>query len=84
MSGTRAAVVLGIVPIAVGLFYLVLQVALGDSTEWLLVDGQFVIDGDVVAKILGNVDPAGVVLLLALGLSMGFGFLVILRGARDL
>jgi Flp pilus assembly protein TadB len=30
------------------------------------------------------VDPAGAVLLLALGLSMGFGMLVILRGARDL
>jgi hypothetical protein len=84
VSGTRAAVAMGIIPIAVGLFYLVLQLALGDPTEWLLVDGQFVIDGDVVAKILGNVDPAGVVLLLALGLSMGFGFLVILRGARDL
>jgi hypothetical protein len=84
VSGTRAALAMGIIPIAVGLFYLVLQVALGDPTEWLLVDGQFVIDGDVVAKILGNVDPAGVILLLALGLSMGFGFLVILRGARDL
>ncbi len=30
------------------------------------------------------IDPAGVVLLVALGLSMGFGMLVILRGARDL
>ena len=29
-------------------------------------------------------DPAGFVLLLALGLSMGFGMLVILHGARDL
>ena len=30
------------------------------------------------------IDPAGVVLLVALGLAMGFGMLVILRGARDL
>jgi hypothetical protein len=29
-------------------------------------------------------EVAGFVLLLALGLSMGFGMLVILRGARDL
>ena len=29
-------------------------------------------------------EAAGFVLLLALGLSMGFGMLVILRGARDL
>jgi hypothetical protein len=30
------------------------------------------------------IDPAGIILLVALGLSMGFGMLVILRGARDL
>ena len=30
------------------------------------------------------IDPAGFILLIALGLSMGFGMLVILRGARDL
>ncbi len=30
------------------------------------------------------IDPAGVLLLVCLGLSMGFGFMVILRGARDL
>ena len=30
------------------------------------------------------IDPAGVILLVALGLAMGFGMLVILRGARDL
>jgi hypothetical protein len=30
------------------------------------------------------IDPAGAVLLVALGLAMGFGMLVILRGARDL
>jgi hypothetical protein len=28
--------------------------------------------------------PAGAVMLICLGLAMGFGFLVILRGARDL
>jgi Flp pilus assembly protein TadB len=31
-----------------------------------------------------NVDPGGALLLACLGVSMGFGFLVILRGARDL
>ncbi len=30
------------------------------------------------------IDAAGATLLIALGLAMGFGFLVILRGARDL
>jgi len=30
------------------------------------------------------VDAAGATMLIALGLAMGFGFLVILRGARDL
>ena len=30
------------------------------------------------------IDPAGVTMLIALGLAIGFGFLVILRGARDL
>jgi hypothetical protein len=30
------------------------------------------------------IDPAGALLLVMLGVSMGFGFLVILRGARDL
>lgn len=30
------------------------------------------------------IDPAGVTMLLALGLAIGFGMLVILRGARDL
>lgn len=29
-------------------------------------------------------DPAGAVLLAALGVSMGFGVIVILRGARDI
>ena len=30
------------------------------------------------------IDPGGALLLVCLGLAMGFGFLVILRGARDL
>lgn len=30
------------------------------------------------------IDPAGALLLVCLGVAMGFGFLVILRGARDL
>ena len=30
------------------------------------------------------IDPGGALLLVCLGVSMGFGFLVILRGARDL
>ena len=30
------------------------------------------------------IDPGGALLLICLGASMGFGFLVILRGARDL
>jgi hypothetical protein len=31
-----------------------------------------------------TMDPAGVTMLIALGLAIGFGMLVILRGARDL
>lgn len=41
----------------------------------------------VAQAILGSdadIDPAGFILLVALGLSMGFGMLVILHGARDL
>ncbi len=72
MSGTRFAIIIGIIPIVVGLIYLGLQVAYGQAVE------------DFVAGIAGNIDPAGVILLVALGISMGFGFLVILRGARDL
>ncbi len=30
------------------------------------------------------IDAAGATMLIALGLAMGFGFLVILRGARDI
>lgn len=31
-----------------------------------------------------TIDPAGGTMLIALGLAMGFGLLVILRGARDI
>ncbi len=63
MNGIRGALVLGAIPIIIGLSYLVAQEIMGDDL---------------------NIDPAGVILLVALGLSMGFGMLVILRGARDL
>ncbi len=85
MSGTRAAVILGLIPLAVGLLYLGMQLAFGSEASWWLVDGKFFDDeGDIVAKLSGNIDPAGVILLGAFGVAMGFGFLVILRGARDL
>lgn len=60
---TRWALVLGAIPIVIGLIYLVAQEAVGVEA-WI--------------------DPAGVILLVALGLAMGFGMVVILRGARDL
>jgi Flp pilus assembly protein TadB len=60
---TRWSLVLGAIPVVIGLIYLVVQEAI-DVEAWI--------------------DPAGVILLVALGLSMGFGMLVILRGARDL
>lgn len=60
---TRWSLVLGAIPVIIGLIYLFLQEAIGIEA-WI--------------------DPAGVILLVALGLSMGFGMLVILRGARDL
>jgi Flp pilus assembly protein TadB len=60
---TRWALVLGAIPVVIGLIYLVVQEAVGIEA-WI--------------------DPAGVVLLVALGLAMGFGMVVILRGARDL
>jgi hypothetical protein len=63
MSATRAAVVLGAIPILIGVIYFVLQQA-------------FAIENAI--------DPAGVTMLIALGFAMGFGMLVILRGARDL
>jgi Flp pilus assembly protein TadB len=60
---TRWALILGAIPVLIGLIYLVVQEALGIQA-WI--------------------DPGGVILLVALGLAMGFGMLVILRGARDL
>ncbi len=62
MSGTRQAIVLGAIPVIIGIIY------------WVL---PYVFDVDVL-------DAAGATMLIALGLAMGFGFLVILRGARDL
>ena len=63
MNLTRWALILGAIPVVIGLIYLVVQEAVGVEA-WI--------------------DPAGVILLVALGLAMGFGMLVILRGARDL
>jgi len=63
MNAVRAALLIGAIPIVVGIIYFGAQ--------------QF---SDTVA----DIDPAGVVLLICLGLAMGFGMLVILRGARDL
>ena len=85
MSGTRLAVLIGAIPVVVALISLGLQVAFGEETEWFAVDGTvFDEAGDLVATMAGTMDPAGVVLLLALGIAMGFGFAIILRGARDL
>ena len=84
MSGIRQALVFGAIPIVVGLLYLGLQLANGQETDWVSADGNaFDTAGNLVAEITGTADPAGVVLLIALGLAMGFGMLVILRGARD-
>lgn len=60
---TRWSIVLGAIPVVIGLIYLVFQATYGIEA-WI--------------------DPAGVILLVALGLAMGFGMLVVLRGARDL
>jgi len=60
---TLAALVIGIIPITVGILYFALQEMSGDAAF---------------------IDPAGALMLVCLGLAMGFGFLVILRGARDL
>ena len=85
MTATRAAILMGAIPVFVALLYLGLQVANGDPTQWFVAGGDFFsAAGDIVAGVAGTVDPAGVVMLFALGLAMGFGFLVILRGARDL
>jgi Flp pilus assembly protein TadB len=61
--GTRAAIILGIVPIVLGVAYLAFNEINGTDL---------------------TLDMAGVTMLIALGLAMGFGFLVILRGAKDL
>jgi Flp pilus assembly protein TadB len=61
MSGVRQALVLGAIPIIVGLIYLVTSVAFQFEQR----------------------DAAGVTMLIALGLAMGFGMFVILRGAKD-
>jgi len=63
MSGTRQAIILGSIPVVVGVAYYIAQE----------VNGTF-----------ATLDMAGVTMLVALGLAMGFGMLVILRGARDL
>jgi hypothetical protein len=56
----RNALVLGIIFVAVGAGYLLLQG-----------DGQYL-------------DRAGALMLVMLGVAMGFGFLVLLRGSREL
>ena len=63
MSGIKQAVVLGAIPIIIGIIYFALQQLSGN---------------DLVS------DAGGALLLVALGMAMGFGMLVILRGARDL
>jgi hypothetical protein len=63
MSGTRQALILGAIPITIGIIYYASQ--------------QF-------SETMADLDPAGVTMLVALGLAIGFGMLVILRGARDL
>jgi hypothetical protein len=62
VSGTRAALLLGAIPIVIGIIYYVGAEALGGY----------------------GVDAGGATLLIALGMAMAFGMLVILRGARDL
>jgi hypothetical protein len=63
MSGTKEALVMGAIPIIVGIVYFTLQQLSGNELV---------------------IDAAGALLLAALGMGMGFGMLVILRGARDL
>ncbi len=63
MSRTVQALILGTIPVTVGVIYLVLQEVNGTAA---------------------TTDAAGVTMLIALGLAIGFGMLVILRGARDL
>jgi hypothetical protein len=63
VSGIREALLLGGIPVVIGIIYFTLQQLSGN---------------DLVS------DAGGAVLLMALGAAMGFGMLVILRGARDL
>ena len=63
MSGIKQALILGAIPVIIGVIYLLLP-------DFLSAPAQ--------------VDAAGATMLVALGLAMGFGVLVILRGARDL
>jgi hypothetical protein len=63
MNGIKGALVLGAIPVIVGVAYFVLQEVNGT---------------------VATTDAAGVTMLIALGLAIGFGMLVILRGARDL
>ena len=63
MNTTRAALLIGAIPIIVGIVYFALQELNGEQAV---------------------IDPGGALLLICLGVAMGFGFLVILRGARDL
>lgn len=63
VNGTRAAIVLGAIPIIVGVVYWILQQTRGTFQ---------------------TTDAAGATMLVALGAAMGFGMLVLLRGARDL
>jgi hypothetical protein len=62
VSGIRQALLLGAIPVVIGIIY------------WAL---PHLFQVNVI-------DAVGATLLIALGLSMGFGFLVILRGARDI
>jgi len=62
MSGIRQALILGAIPVIIGLIY------------WAL---PHLFQVNVI-------DAAGATLLIALGVAMGFGMLVILRGARDI
>lgn len=63
MSGWRAAIALGLIPVVVGVAYYVLNDLGGTGL---------------------TLDLAGATMLVALGLGMGFGTLVLVSGARDL
>ena len=63
MHGVRNALILGAIPVTIGVAYLIFQEVNGSAA---------------------TADAAGVTMLIALGLAIGFGMLVILHGARDL